>query len=146
LLSGGASQVPGGTTGTATHLLTKLTFKKTVSRDENFCLKAYTFISVISVGALIIFTFLKIMIWYDIYYETLYCFYELTQNSGKSFLFETLSILLKFPPHPGFRKAAQGTYLPVRQPFKAVFLISCGFLCVFSRLTAEAFKGSLEVT
>ncbi len=72
-------------------------FKKTVSRDEHFCLKAYTFISVISVGALIIFTFLKIMIWYDIYYETFYCFYELTQNSGKSFLIETLLILLKFP-------------------------------------------------
>jgi hypothetical protein len=51
LLSGGASQVPGGTTGSATHLLTKLTFKKTVSRDKYFCLKAYT---------------VKMLLWYDI--------------------------------------------------------------------------------
>jgi hypothetical protein len=45
------------------------------------------------------------MIWYDIYYETFYSFYELTQNSGKNFLFETILILLKFPPHPGCRKS-----------------------------------------
>ncbi len=70
MLSGGASQVPGGTTGTATLLLTMLpislyvNFKKTVSRDKYFYLNAYTNKGVIFVRALIVFNYFKILLYY----------------------------------------------------------------------------------